>query len=194
MLRVNHSREFKGDDGATVNQAEGFFSRLRRAEYGIHHRISGQYLYQYANEMAWREDRRREPNGLQSRSQRLQAPKPLRRPRSGTRSSIGHARPPPPIAVPVAPEDLMPTFLAGLIAQPESDGGTYRMPVLLVRVRRGLCQHGSRSYQAGECDADDAYFSLHRVPRRQCAPAPLTLPKRASRGDCSRLCHVVAGH
>jgi hypothetical protein len=32
-----------------------------------------------------------------------------------------------------------------LIAQPESDGGTYRMPVLLVRVRRGLCQHGSRS-------------------------------------------------
>jgi hypothetical protein len=64
MLRVNHSREFKGDDGATVNQAESFFSRLRRAEYGIHHRISGQYLYQYANEMAWREDRRREPNGL----------------------------------------------------------------------------------------------------------------------------------
>jgi hypothetical protein len=32
MLRVNHSREFKGDDGATVNQAESFFSRLRRAE------------------------------------------------------------------------------------------------------------------------------------------------------------------
>jgi len=52
------------DDGVNVNQAESFFSRLRRAEYGIHHRISGQYLYQYANEMAWREDRRREPNGL----------------------------------------------------------------------------------------------------------------------------------
>ena len=45
----------------------------------------------------------------------------------------------------------MPTFLAGLIAQPESDGGAWRMPVLLVRVRHGLCQHGSRSYQAGEC-------------------------------------------
>jgi hypothetical protein len=64
MLRVNHSREFKGDDDACTNQAESWFSRLRRAEYGIHHRISGQYLYQYANEMAWREDRRREPNGL----------------------------------------------------------------------------------------------------------------------------------
>jgi hypothetical protein len=64
MMRVNHSREYKGEDGACTNEAESFFSRLRRAEYGMHHRISGQYLYQYANEMAWREDRRREPNGL----------------------------------------------------------------------------------------------------------------------------------
>jgi hypothetical protein len=64
MMRVNHSREFKSEDGACSNEAESWFSRLRRAEFGIHHRISGQYLYQYANEMAWREDRRREPNGL----------------------------------------------------------------------------------------------------------------------------------
>jgi ribosomal protein L37AE/L43A len=64
MRRVNHSVEYVAEDGANVNQAESFFSRLRRAEYGIHHRISGQYLYQYANEMAWREDHRREPNGL----------------------------------------------------------------------------------------------------------------------------------
>ena len=67
MLRVNHSREFKSDDGACTNQAESWFSRLRRAEMGIHHRISGQYLYQYANEMAWREDNRRIPNGMQWR-------------------------------------------------------------------------------------------------------------------------------
>ena len=67
MLRVNHSREFKGDDGACTNEAESWFSRLRRAEMGVHHRISGRYLYQYANEMAWREDARREPNGLQWR-------------------------------------------------------------------------------------------------------------------------------
>ena len=64
MMRVNHSKEYVGEDGASVNQAESFFSRLRRAEYGIHHRITGRYLYQYANEIAWREDRRREPNGL----------------------------------------------------------------------------------------------------------------------------------
>ncbi len=64
MRRVNHSAEYVGEDGASVNQAESYFSRLRRAEFGIHHRISGQYLYQYANEKAWREDRRREPNGL----------------------------------------------------------------------------------------------------------------------------------
>jgi ribosomal protein L37AE/L43A len=67
MRRVNHSVEYVGEDGANVNQAESFFSRLRRAEYGIHHRISGQYLYQYANEMAWREDNRRIPNGMQFR-------------------------------------------------------------------------------------------------------------------------------
>jgi hypothetical protein len=34
---------------------------------GVHHRISGQYLYQYTNEMAWREDNWRVPNGTQWR-------------------------------------------------------------------------------------------------------------------------------
>src|SRR5712671_1066297 len=67
MMRVNHSREFKSEDGACTNQAESWFSRLRRAEMGVHHRISGRYLYQYANEMAWREDNRRIPNGMQWR-------------------------------------------------------------------------------------------------------------------------------
>jgi transposase-like protein len=65
--RVNHSVEYVAEDGANVNQAESWFSRLRRAQYGIHHRISGPYLYQYANEMAWREDNRRVPNGMQWR-------------------------------------------------------------------------------------------------------------------------------
>jgi ISXO2-like transposase domain len=68
MRRVNHSREFKGEDGACTNAAESFFSRLRRAQYGIHHRIAGPHLLQYANEMAWREDNRRVPNGTQWRS------------------------------------------------------------------------------------------------------------------------------
>ena len=67
MRRVNHSVEYVAENGANVNQAESFFSRLRRAQYGIHHRISGPYLHQYANEMAWREDNRRQPNGTQFR-------------------------------------------------------------------------------------------------------------------------------
>ncbi|MGF1631867.1 MAG: IS1595 family transposase [Kiloniellaceae bacterium] len=62
--RVNHSINFRDEDACT-NQAESFFSRLRRAEVGTHHHISGQYLNSYANEMAWREDNRREPNGTQ---------------------------------------------------------------------------------------------------------------------------------
>jgi transposase-like protein len=67
MKRVNHSREFKADDGACTNQAESFFARLRRAEFGIHHRISGHLLQAYANECAWREDNRRVANGIQWR-------------------------------------------------------------------------------------------------------------------------------
>jgi len=66
MRRVNHSIAFKMD-GACTNQAESFFSRIRRAEIGVHHHISGHLLHRYASEMAWREDRRRVPNGEQSR-------------------------------------------------------------------------------------------------------------------------------
>jgi ISXO2-like transposase domain len=35
MKRVNHSVEFKSDDGSRTNQAESYFSRLRRSEFGI---------------------------------------------------------------------------------------------------------------------------------------------------------------
>lgn len=63
MRRVNHSVEYMGPDGACTNQAESYFSRLRRAEIGVHHRISAHYLGRYASEMAWREDHRRQPNG-----------------------------------------------------------------------------------------------------------------------------------
>lgn len=61
--RINHSVAFS-DEGACTNQAESYFSRLRRAEIGTHHRIST-HLAAYANEMAWREDHRRVPNGTQ---------------------------------------------------------------------------------------------------------------------------------
>jgi ISXO2-like transposase domain len=55
IRRVNHSVEYKAEDGANVNRAESYFSRLRRAEIGQHHRISGHLLHQCANEAAWRE-------------------------------------------------------------------------------------------------------------------------------------------
>ncbi len=55
---------FKDEDACT-NQTESYFSRLRRAEIGTHHHISGRYLHSYANEMAWREDYRRASNGMQ---------------------------------------------------------------------------------------------------------------------------------
>ena len=64
MHRVNHSVAFS-DEGACTNQAESYFSRLRRAEIGTHHHVSGRYLGAYAREMAWREDYRRVSNGGQ---------------------------------------------------------------------------------------------------------------------------------
>ena len=51
-------------DGACTDQAESCSSRLRRAEWGQHHRISGRYLGAYAREMAWREDTRSQHNGM----------------------------------------------------------------------------------------------------------------------------------
>ena len=62
--RINHQESYS-DDGACTNDAESFFSRIRRAEIGIHHHISGKYLSAYAHEMAWREDHRRVSNGEQ---------------------------------------------------------------------------------------------------------------------------------
>ena len=62
MKRINHSIALSLD-GACTNWAESFFSRLRRAEWGQHHHISGKYLLSYAREMAWREDTRCKPNG-----------------------------------------------------------------------------------------------------------------------------------
>jgi transposase-like protein len=64
MRRINHSVAYS-KDGACTNQAESYFSRLRRAELGTHHKISGRYLGAYASEMAWREDNRRTSNGEQ---------------------------------------------------------------------------------------------------------------------------------
>lgn len=64
MKRINHLEAYSRD-GACTNGAELFFSRLRRAEVGIHHHIAGSYFARYAQESAWREDNRRVANGDQ---------------------------------------------------------------------------------------------------------------------------------
>ncbi len=56
---VNHSKEFSTDTGVNQNQAESFFSRMRRACIGIYHRITPRYMLDYSAEIAWREDVRR---------------------------------------------------------------------------------------------------------------------------------------
>lgn len=65
MCRVNHEQVYSSHDGCCTNMAEGFFSRLRRAEIGHHHHVAGTYLLRYAQEGAWREDNRRVSNGDQ---------------------------------------------------------------------------------------------------------------------------------
>jgi hypothetical protein len=47
------------------NNAESFFSRMRRAEIGHHHHLAGPYLIRFAQEASWREDHRKDPNGSQ---------------------------------------------------------------------------------------------------------------------------------
>ncbi|RNJ49883.1 IS1595 family transposase [Methylocystis hirsuta] len=62
--RINHQHAYS-DGEACTNQAESFFSRIRRAEAGHFHHLSGPYLAAYSREMAWREDHRRVSNGEQ---------------------------------------------------------------------------------------------------------------------------------
>lgn len=62
VSRINHSEAYC-DDGACTNQAESYFSRLRRMVSGQHHHVSPRYLHQYAAQAAWLEDHRRMPNG-----------------------------------------------------------------------------------------------------------------------------------
>ena len=61
--RVNHSIEYRADDGTTNNLAESYFSRFRRMQYGQTHKFGNLYLANYANEAAFREDTRRQSNG-----------------------------------------------------------------------------------------------------------------------------------
>ena len=61
--RVNHQVNYVGPEGQSTNQAESFFSRLRRMHIGQTHKFGNNYLDRYAREAAYREDTRRKPNG-----------------------------------------------------------------------------------------------------------------------------------
>jgi transposase-like protein len=63
MGRINHEEAYSNLEGTHTNNAESFFSRLRRMVSGQHHFVSPKYLHQYANHAAWLEDHRRESNG-----------------------------------------------------------------------------------------------------------------------------------
>ena len=62
---VSHAEMFSNSDGVNDNHAEAFFSRMRRAEYGIFHGYRPLYLHLYAWEAAWRHNHR----GLTKREQ-----------------------------------------------------------------------------------------------------------------------------
>jgi hypothetical protein len=65
VARIDHSQAYSLN-GVYSNNAESFFSRMRRGEIGHHHHVSGPYLVRYAQESAWREDHRRVDNGSQT--------------------------------------------------------------------------------------------------------------------------------
>lgn len=62
MRRINHSDAYRRD-GAHTNQAESYFSRLRRMIGGQHHWVDGRHLGAYAVHAAWLEDHRDQSNG-----------------------------------------------------------------------------------------------------------------------------------
>jgi transposase-like protein len=56
---VSHAKQFSDPEGVNDNHAEAFFSRMRRAEYGIYNGSRTLYLHYYACEAAWRHNHRR---------------------------------------------------------------------------------------------------------------------------------------
>lgn len=61
-IKGDHSIAYVGENGECSNQAESFFSRFRRMQYGQCHKLGNLYLSNYANEIAYREDNRRVSN------------------------------------------------------------------------------------------------------------------------------------
>lgn len=62
LQRVNHQLEYRSDSGVTNNLAESYFARFKRLYYGQIHKLDNRYLDLYGNEIAYREDTRRQNN------------------------------------------------------------------------------------------------------------------------------------
>lgn len=70
----NHSKMYSGGNGVHQNQAESYFSRLRRLFDGQVHNCRRKYFRVYVNEIAWREDLRRRSSTDQYRTYWAAAP------------------------------------------------------------------------------------------------------------------------
>src|SRR6267378_4145170 len=58
-IGVNHQEAYNLDGDIYTNNAESFFSRIRRAETGHHHHLAGPYPTRFAQESASLEDHRK---------------------------------------------------------------------------------------------------------------------------------------
>lgn len=58
-LRIRHADNYAAGEGLNTNHVESFFTRVRRSQKGIHHRVSGFYLELYVAGLAWQENARR---------------------------------------------------------------------------------------------------------------------------------------
>ena len=61
-VKEDHSISYVGENRECSNQAESFFSRFRRLQYGQWHKLGNLYLSNYVNEIAYKEDNRRVSN------------------------------------------------------------------------------------------------------------------------------------
>jgi transposase-like protein len=59
LSQVNHSYCYSHGDGRHTNNVESGFSRFRRMEWGVYHRMSPQRVEWFFAETAWREEHRR---------------------------------------------------------------------------------------------------------------------------------------
>ncbi|MDP3088527.1 MAG: IS1595 family transposase [Methylotenera sp.] len=59
VKQVNHAEEYSSDEGVNENQAESVFARMRK-QFSHIHKCDPKFLIYYVNEIAWRDDNRRQ--------------------------------------------------------------------------------------------------------------------------------------